>query len=118
MAHPRRVVTTLVLLFLAVGLMVVPVEADYLSQVGSDNIMYRTASCGIPVVSMLGAEPGLGGGSEFPIGGETSTKACEAASGKRVTGALVLLLAASLLLGLSRPGSSRASARPTETASA
>lgn len=93
---------------IAVGLMLVPVEAEYLNKVGSDTIEYRTASCGIPLVSMLGAEPGLGGGSEFPMGGETSTWACEAASGKRAVGALVLLLTASLLWGLSRRSSSPA----------
>lgn len=47
-------------------------QATYLNNVGSDTIEYRTASCGPPITSLLGADPDLGGGSEHPIGGEAS----------------------------------------------
>lgn len=110
--RPRLAVALLVLLAAAVALMLVPVKATYLNRVDSDLIGFHTASCGAPVASLLGADPELNGGSEFPIGGETSATACEAASGKRVIGALALLLAASLVWGLSRhrtPSSDRLS---------
>lgn len=80
----------------AIGLLFVPVEATYLNRVGSDTIEYRTATCGSPVASTLGSSPGLGGGSAFPIGAESSAAACEGASAKRAVGALALLLFASL----------------------
>lgn len=113
MTHrPHLAVALVALLGAAVALMFVPVKATYLNNVGSDTIEFRTASCGAPVTSLLGADPKLNGGSEFPIGGETAVTACEAASGKRVIGALVLLLAASLVWALTRrttPSSARLS---------
>lgn len=116
MTHrPRLAAALVVLLAAAVALMLVPVEATYLNNVGSDTIEFRTASCGAPVASLLGADPDLNGGSEFPMGGETAVAACEAASGKRVIGALVLLLAASLVWGLTRR-TTPASARRSEPA--
>lgn len=90
-----------VVLVTAAALMIVPVEATYLNNVGSDTVEFRTASCGSPIASLLGADPDLVGMPEF-IGGETSTAACQAVSGKRVIGALALLLAASIVWGLSR----------------
>lgn len=105
MTHrPRLAVALVVVVVLAaaVALMVVPVKAMYLNGVGSDTKEFRTASCGAPVASLLGADPELGGGSEFPIGGETSASACEAAGAKRVIGALALLLAGSLGWGIIR----------------
>lgn len=100
--RPRLAVALVVVLAAAVALMVVPVKAMYLNSVGSDTKEFRTASCGTPVASLLGADPELGGGSEFPIGGETSASACEAAGAKRVIGALALLLAGSLGWGIIR----------------
>jgi len=97
MGRSARILTAVLAIAVAVALalMIVPVQATYLNDVGSDTVEYRTASCGTPVASILGAEPGLGGGSEFPIGGDASKTSCEAASGRRVIGALVLLLGAS-----------------------
>ena len=74
-------------------LMVLPVDAIYLNKVGSHTLEFRTASCGVPVVSLLGADPGLGGGSFHRIGGETARTACDAAAGKRVIVGQFLLLA-------------------------
>lgn len=112
MTHrPRLAVALVVMLVLAAAVapMVVPVKATYLNRVGSDTIEFRTASCGAPVASLLGADPELNGGSEFWngesefwIGGATSASACEAASAKRVIGALALLLASSLGWGIIR----------------
>lgn len=112
MARPSGgAVVLMVVVAAAVAVMVVPIRATYLNDVGSDTVEYRTASCGLPIASLLGGEPELDGGSEAPIGKETSTPACEAASGKRVAGALALLLAAAVGWGLSRRRSSSVSTR-------
>jgi hypothetical protein len=108
---------SLVLVAAAVAFMILPVQATYLNDVGSDFQEFRTASCGAPVASLLGADPELGGGSELPIGGTTSTAACQAASGKRVIGALVLLLAASVAWGLARSIRSPSEHRPADPSS-
>lgn len=76
----------------AIGLLLAPVHATYINDVGSDTIEYRTASCGAPVATLLGAEPGLGGGSIHPLGRDGPRAACDAAAGKRVAGGLLLLL--------------------------
>ena len=81
----------------AVVLMVVPVDAQYLNEVGSDTAVFLTASCGSPAAALLGADPGLGGGSEYPIGGEASRTACTAAAGKRVVPAMAVLLIVSVI---------------------
>ena len=86
----------------AVVLVIAPVRATYLNDVGSDTVEHRTASCGAPVVSLLGADPGLGGGSEHPIGGAAAEISCDAASGKRIIVALLLLCGASIGWGLVR----------------
>lgn len=113
LARRRGGLVSLVLVAAAVAFMILPVQATYLNDVGSDFREFRTASCGAPVASLLGADPELGGGSELPIGGTTSTAACQAASGKRVIGALVvLLLAASVAWGLARSIRSPSEHRP------
>ena len=76
----------------AVVLLVTPVTATYINDVGSDTIEYRTASCGAPVAALLGAEPGLGGGSVHRLGPHGAGTACDAVAGKRVSAALLLLL--------------------------
>lgn len=101
MSLVRRLAVGVVILA-AVALVLVPVETTYINRVDIDLVEFRTASCGSPVASLLGADPELGGGSEFPMGGETSSTACGEVSGKRAVGALSLLLAASLGWGFSR----------------
>ena len=98
----------------ALALMVVPVRATYLNKVGSDTLEYRTASCGAPIASLLGADAELDGGSDLPIGGQTSKTSCEAASGRRVVAALVLLLGTSVGWGLGRRWSAVAPSRLKE----
>lgn len=103
MTLPRAAAVSIVLMVAgALALVLVPVDATYLEHVGSDTIGYRTASCGAPIASALGADPDLNGGSEHPIGGAMSEVACDAASGERIIAALVLLLAASLVWGVTR----------------
>lgn len=100
-ADSRRVLVFLLVTAVSVALLVLPVDATHLSQVDSDVIVYRTASCGMPVASLLGADPELdAAGSQSTIGADTAETACEAASGKRVAGALLILVAASLVWGL------------------
>ncbi len=77
---------------LAVGLLLFPVTAAYVSEVGLDTVAFRTASCGAPIGSLLGMDPGLGGGVAEPIGSVNAARACEATSGKRVLGGVGLLL--------------------------
>jgi hypothetical protein len=86
----------------SLALVLVPVRATYLSAVGTDTVEYRTASCGSAVVAMLGRDPGLDGGSAEPFGGRNAETACEAGAGRRMTVALVLLLAAATAWGWSR----------------
>lgn len=76
----------------AVVLLLVPVHATYINDVGSDTIEIRTASCGAPVATLLGAEPGLGGGTVHRLGRDGPRAACDAAAGKRVSSGLLLLL--------------------------
>ena len=73
-----------------------PVKASYIERAESDVIEYRTASCGAPVLAIFDAEPGLGGGSPFPIGAVNAKQACKSAAGRRVSTGLVLLLLVSL----------------------
>jgi hypothetical protein len=75
-------------------LLLAPVKATYIDEVGSDTIDYRTASCGAPVAALLGADPLLydGGGSVHRLGPQGPRAACDAAAGKRVSGGLLLLL--------------------------
>jgi hypothetical protein len=77
-----------------------PVKASYIERAESDIIDYRTASCGAPVLAMFDAEPGLGGGSQFPIGAVNAKQACKSAAGSRVAIGLVMLLLVSLTLTL------------------
>lgn len=77
---------------LAGGLLLIPVTAAYVSEVGTDTVAFRTASCGAPIGSLLGMNPGLGGGMAQPIGSVNAARACEATSGKRIFGGMGLLL--------------------------
>lgn len=114
--RPVRLVLVGAVVAAALGLALIPVQASYLSRVGSDTVEYRIASCGSPITSLLGAEPGLGGGSPRPIGLASAVTACEAASGKRAIITLVLLLGALVGYGLTRGRRVEASERPAETA--
>jgi hypothetical protein len=88
-----------VVVLVAAFLLLAPVKANYIERVGSDFTVYRTASCGAPALSMLGSEPGLGGGSSYPIGGVNARQACKGAAGSRVSiGLLLLIIAVALLL--------------------
>ena len=97
-----RIPALIVVVAAAVALMTVPVAATYLNRVDYDLIEFRTASCGVPVASLLGAGPKLDRGSESSFGKETSASACQASSGKRVAGGLAILLVASAAWALSR----------------
>lgn len=74
------------------ALLFVPVEASYLSAVGSDTIEFRIASCGPPVVAVVGADPSLDPRVVSPVASETSRDACAASAGRRVSLALALVL--------------------------
>jgi hypothetical protein len=55
-----RIATVLLAVMVAgaAALMLFPVEATYLNDVrGADVVEYRTASCGAPIASLLGADP-------------------------------------------------------------
>ena len=82
----------------AAFLLFAPVNANYIERAEYDVIDYRTASCGTPILSVLGAEPGLGGGSPYPVGAVNAQRACKGAAGGRVTIALSILLDLSLAL--------------------
>ena len=107
----------------AVVLLLAPVTATYINDVGSDTIEYRTASCGAPLATLLGAEPVLGGGSVHRLGPHGARAACDAVAGKRVSGALLLLLLLSTIGWLAavkarkRTRSERESGQPLASAS-
>jgi len=71
---------------------VAPVRANYIADAGSDYVVYRTASCGAPIVWELGGETGLGGGSPHPIGKVDADQACGSAVGRRLVISLSLAL--------------------------
>ena len=79
----------------AIVLLLAPLHATYINDVGSDTIEMRSASCGAPVATLVGVEPGVGGGSVHRLGRAGPRAVCDAAVGKRVSGALLLLLAVS-----------------------
>jgi hypothetical protein len=101
---PRRRLPSLaaaaaaILVVAAAVLLLAPVKAAYINDVGSDTIEYRTASCGAPVATLLGAEPLLydGGGAVGRLGRNGPRAACDAVAGKRVAGGLLLLLMVSI----------------------
>jgi hypothetical protein len=94
---------TAVVVVVAAVLLVAPVKAKYIARVGSDFIEYRTATCGAPVLSLLGNNPGLGGGSPHPIGAVNASQACKGTAGTRTTlGASLLLLGALVLWLMTR----------------
>lgn len=84
------------------ALLLVPTEATYLSNVGSDTVEHRTAACGPPVASLLGADPALGVGVSSRLGADTAPVACRAASSSRALAALGVLLVTTLVWGARR----------------
>lgn len=102
-----RLLGIAVVLFVAF-LLLAPVKASYINRVGSDTIEYRTASCGTPILSMVGGRPGLGGGSPHPIGAVNARQACKGSAGRRVAGGVSLLLVVALFLALAAHRRNRA----------
>ena len=81
----------------ALALVLVPVEATYPSEVGSDFVVNRTAKCGPAVAALLGADADV---DDVPqrLGPGPARAACEATAGKRVVLSLAALLAGSFLI--------------------
>lgn len=91
-----------VALLAALLLLVVPVRADYLANVDWDLIGYNQALCGPPLTSMFGDDPDLQHEwADVSPWADNAPIACQAAAGKRVAVALVLV-AAVLAVALAR----------------
>jgi hypothetical protein len=77
----------------AAFLLIRPVDASFINRAESDTIEYRTATCGVPVAAVLGADPDLPQGTTPSVGTINAHRSCEATSGKRVAAGLTTLLA-------------------------